>query len=239
MPEEREGYPALKQGVRIVADSTSEGPLQLTGVVDAIGDNGELELRCLDAVKAAALESGTQVTLEYFRAGVVYKLDTQVEIVRPETATEGPEAYPRVVLEAAKAVKKIQRRRFPRALVAVPVTCVPVEIPDDFDAESRQGRKLMTQWARALADSGYEASTETLSGSGLRMRTDAPVKNGDHLFVQIELPDEAVRAVGVIVWMGSGFPRESPGQALGLELMSLTDKNRAAILSFVEGKPSI
>ncbi len=87
---DKDGYPALEQGVRIVADSTSEGLLQLTGGVDSISDDGELELRCLDAVKAAALDSRTKVTLEYFRAGVVYELDTQVEVVRPETATEGP-----------------------------------------------------------------------------------------------------------------------------------------------------
>ena len=33
---DRDGYPALKQGVRIFAEATSEGPLQVTGVVDSI-----------------------------------------------------------------------------------------------------------------------------------------------------------------------------------------------------------
>lgn len=235
----RADYPDVKQGVRIIADVPADLALQLTGVVDAVGDDGGLELRCLDEIKAASLAPRMQVTLEYFRGGAVFTLVAGVVSIEPGKAEEGPASYPQLVLEPPSDVKRIQRRRFRRALVAVPITAVPVELPSRFDPDSDEGKRLVGQWARAVADSGYEGTSETLSGSGLRMRIDAPAKIGDHLFLQIELPDEPVRAVGEVVWAGSGAPLEAPGQALGLELKTLGEEERAAILAFVEGLPSV
>jgi Tfp pilus assembly protein PilZ len=235
----RAEYPNVKQGVRIAADGPGEAALQLTGVVDAIGDDGGLELRCLDEIEATRLEPGMLVTLEYFRGGTVFRLVAPVVLVEPGTTEDGPASYPRLALGAPSDVTRIQRRRYKRALVAVPVTLVPVELPSAFDPGARASDKLLTQWARAVADSGYEGTSETLSGSGLRMRVDAPVRIGDTVFLQIELPDGPVRVVGEVVWAGSGYPLEAPGQALGLELTTLTDEQRSAILAFVEGKPSV
>jgi c-di-GMP-binding flagellar brake protein YcgR len=235
----RDEYPNVRQGVRIAAEAPGEPVLQLTGVLEAVRDQGGLELRCLDELRVRRLAPGTQVTLEYFRGGVIVRLVAEVERVEPGTGSEGTASYPRVVVAPPSDVQTIQRRRYKRALVALPVTLVPVELPSTFDPDSRTSKELLTRWARAIADSGYEGTTETLSGSGLRMRVDAPTELGQAVFVQIELPDEPVRVVSEVVWAGSGYPLEAPGKALGLEFKNLTDKQRAAILAFVEGKPSV
>jgi hypothetical protein len=55
------------------------------------------------------------------------------------------------------------------------------------------------------------------------------------LFVQLELPDHPVNAVGEVVWLGTKPPQEVPGEAVGIDFKSISEEDRQAILDFVEG----
>jgi c-di-GMP-binding flagellar brake protein YcgR len=214
----------------------TEGPgsLQLTAVVDGVDGDGRLELGCIDATRTAALRPGLVVYLEYFREGAVYKVRTSVEEVGPQPDPSHIKARRRVVVAPAE-VNKVQRRRFTRAYVSVYVAFTPVNDPgSDFDITSKKGKKQAAAWAEALESMSRSTFTETLSASGLRMRIDVPAEKGDFLYVQLDLPDHQVAAVGEVVWLGAKPPQEVPGEAVGIDFKSISDADRQAILDFVK-----
>ena len=228
------GYPVLKQGVRLLTEGPIGAGIQLTAVVDAVAPDGKLDLGIIDAAKAALLTLGSTVTLEYFREGIVYKLRAAInERLAPST---GPRAFPRIRLGPALEVRKIQRRRFPRALVGLDVRFATVEVPDDFDATTKKGQKQLAVWGGELGTRGQSAVTETLSGSGLRMRVIGTAKKGAWVLLRLELPEEAVDLLAEVVWEGASQPRESPGTSIGVEFKHVTDANRQAVLQFVAGQ---
>ncbi|MBI5510217.1 MAG: PilZ domain-containing protein [Deltaproteobacteria bacterium] len=233
MPQ-NSGYPFVKQGVRVLLEGAAVGGAQLTAVIDAAASDGKLDLAVIDPAKAALLKPGMTITLEYFREGIVYKL--RAPVAEPLGPASGPKAYPRVRLGVPLEVKKIQRRRFPRALVGLDVRFDRVEIPEDFDAVSKKAKKQMMTWAEALATKGATAVTETVSGSGLRMRTTLEVAKGEMVFLRLELPDAGINLLGEVVWQGASTPRESPGVSIGVEFKHLVDEGRQAILQFVAGQ---
>ncbi len=229
MPE-HDGYPALKQGVRLAADARAPHTTQLTAVVEAVSAEGALSLRCLDASKVGELTGGDLVTLEYFRHGSVYKLRSTVAQI------EANAAGVRIDLAVPRDLKKVQRRSFPRAMVSVPLAFVAVDVPDKFDGASWSGRRTMAQWVKELAVRGYKGVTETLSGSGLRLRTPGRVSRGEHLLIVLEIPEHALQLVGKVVWLKSGAPpQEAPGEVAGIEFIGVTQKERDVILQFVGG----
>lgn len=229
-----ENYPGIKQGVRLVTERGET--IQLTAVVDRVDDDGRIELGCLDAKRAAALRSDVPVTLEYFREGAVFKIHSAIVEVGPEPDPDDHKARRQVVVGPPREVEKIQRRRFTRAFVSVFVSFTKIDEPGaGFDITSKQGHQMATGWARQIEQAPHQAFTETLSGSGLRMRIDVPAKKGDFLYVQLELPDHPVNAVGEVVWLGTKPPQEVPGEAVGIDFKSISDSDRQAILEFVEG----
>jgi hypothetical protein len=210
--------------------------VQLTAVVDRVDDDGRMELGCLDAKRAAALRPNLAVTLEYFREGAVFKIRTAVVEIGPAPDPSDVKARRQVIVGPPQNVNKIQRRRFTRAFVSVFVSFAKIDDPgDDFDITSKKGKKQAAKWAAELEGTPHQAFTETMSGSGLRMRIDVFAKKGDHLYVQLELPDHPVNAVGEVVWLGTKPPQEVPGEAVGIDFKSISEEDRQAILDFVEG----
>ncbi len=230
-----QSYPGIKQGVRLLADA-GRGVVQLTAVVDRVDDQGRLELGCLDAARSAELRTDLAVTLEYFREGAVYKMQTVILEADPAPSGSDPKVRRRVVVAPPRDTKKIQRRRFTRAIVSVFVRFIKVNPEPDFALETRKGKKQLAAWAHEAETKGHQAFTETLSGSGLRMRSDVPLGKGDRLFLQIELATETIGVIGEVVWLGSRPPQEVPGEAVGVDFQLLSDEARQLILEFVEGQ---
>ncbi|OGR11917.1 MAG: hypothetical protein A2341_19315 [Deltaproteobacteria bacterium RIFOXYB12_FULL_58_9] len=230
-----DNYPGIKQGVRLISETTGPEEVQVTAVVDRVDEDGRLELSCLNAAKAVHLRKDLAVILEYFREGAIYKMHTAVVDVGPESDVKDPKARRQVIVGPSRELQKIQRRRFSRVFTAIRVSFIKVDTLD-IDLTSRKGQKQAAKWAKEMELSGREGSTETLSGSGLRMRTDPDVTTGDYLYMQIELPSATVEAVGEVVWMGSRPPKEVPGEAVGVDFKSWSDETRLTILEFVEGQ---
>ncbi|MFC1611012.1 PilZ domain-containing protein [Myxococcota bacterium] len=228
-----ENYPRIKQGVRLITSGPED--VQVTAVVNSVDEDGNIELGCLDSARAAALRTNLAVVLEYFHGGAVFKMRSAIVAVGPLPDTEDIKARRNVVVSAPRELKKIQRRRFTRVIVSVVVNYIKIDPIDEIDFESRAGRKQADRWEKDLQAEGLQGFTETLSGSGLRMRTDPSAQKGDNLYLWIELPSETVEAVGDVVWMGTPLPQEVPGEAVGVDFKSLTEGGRLAILEFVEG----
>jgi len=86
---DQQTFPAVKQGVHLVAEDKGMTTTQLTAVVEALAPDGQLDLGCMDANKAAALKQGMTVTLEYFREGIVYKLRAAIKELLPRLRPQG------------------------------------------------------------------------------------------------------------------------------------------------------
>jgi c-di-GMP-binding flagellar brake protein YcgR len=233
MPE-NQSYPFVKQGVRLLTEGPAASGAQLTAVVDTVWPEGKIDLGLIDAGKASLLKPGMVVTLEYFREGIVYKL--RAAIAEQLTPSTGPRAFPRIRLGIPIEIKKIQRRRFPRALVGLDVHFIKIEMSDDFDPSTKKSKKQLQTWGEEIAARGHAAVTETLSGSGLRMRTSGDAEKGEWVLMRIELPDAPFDLLGEVVWQGSSKPRESPGASIGVEFKYVADETRQAVLQFVAGQ---
>jgi c-di-GMP-binding flagellar brake protein YcgR len=229
-----QGYPFVKQGVRLLTEGPAVGATQLTAVVETVWETGKIDLGLIDASKAALLKPGMIVTLEYFREGIVYKL--RAAIAEQLTPSTGPRAFPRIRLGVPIEVKKIQRRRFPRALVGLDIKFVVVELPDDFDPATRKSKKQVAVWSEAITERGMTGVTETVSGSGVRMRTTGDAEKGQWVLLRVDLPEAPVELLGEIVWQSTSKPRESPGVSIGVEFKHMSDEARQAMLQFVAGQ---
>ena len=231
---QNQSYPFVKQGVRLLTEGPAASGVQLTAVVETVWPEGKIDLGLIDASKASLLNPGMIITLEYFREGIVYKL--RAAIAERLTPGSGPRAFPRIRVGVPIEIKKIQRRRFPRALVGLDVHFVQVEMPDDFDPSTKKSKKQLVTWGEEITARGYAAVTETVSGSGLRMRATGKAEKGEWLLVRVELPDAPVELLGEVVWQGASTPRESPGASIGIEFKHVADETRQAVLQFVAGQ---
>ncbi len=228
------GFPNLKQGVRLMTEGSAAQSIQVTAVVDAIGVGGSVDLGIVDAKLAVHLQPGVVVTLEYYREGIVYKLKAQVaETLSPSS---GLRAFPRIRLAPPIEVKKIQRRRFPRALVALDVAFVKLALPAGADIKGFEATPAFAAATQDLSVNAATAVTETLSGSGLRMRTTAPTTKGEFVVLRLELPEGPVEMLGEVVWQGTSKPRESPGMSVGIAFKNPAGHAAQAVLQFVGGQ---
>lgn len=226
-------YPAVNQGVRILCAVRNKS-VQLTGIVREISSQGDLMIDCMDQGQGDVLAAKRSVILEYFRSGIVYKMHSAIAEAG-QIATDGKTARAhRVVrIAAPDQIQKIQRRRFPRVLVAVPVDFMKVDLPPGFDATAKKGKRLMGRWSEELDSQACAAQTEALSASGVRMRSEGMVEKGDALLLRLHLPGESLLLLGNVVWLASQAPREMPGHSIGVDFVGMHDDERKKLLDFV------
>jgi c-di-GMP-binding flagellar brake protein YcgR len=221
-----EGYPAPKQGVHVLAE-TASGGVQLVAVVESCAADGVITVGCVDVARAAAITAGLAVTLEYFRDDAVCRLQTEVQALAKPASELLP--WPRLVLAPSEKIRRLRRRRYPRAALSLPVRFLLAELPVGSSPASLVGGDHWRSWKDAVAASGHAGTTEVLSGSGLRLRSPVAVPRGDYAFLRIELPRGAVFSLARVVWEG----RSEEGEKLvGFEYEGMASGDREAVLEF-------
>lgn len=124
---------------------------------------------------------------------------------------------PMVVLSHVRELTAVDRRRYRR---------VPVQIPVEYRLNTDSGCEL---WS--------EGSTGDLSGSGLRLVSSgtAGIKINDFLDLRIQLPDSNVpiKAVGVVQWI-STTPDNTGKKTFGVSLVILSRSDRSHIVNLAK-----
>ena len=225
-PTQFRGLPKLGQGARIIVAGESH-PQQITVRIQAVSEDGSVTAVPLAVSGAANLIAGLPLTLEYFLDEAIYRLTTHVRGL-------GDGADANVVhLAAPQAVKKLQRRRFPRLSIQLPVTVLAVPVPLGFEQDDKLRRASLKQWSKQAAHEGVSGLTEVLSASGLRVACAPFSHDGATVFVHFTLDKEPVAVTGLVTWVGAARAADFKS-AYGIEFVAMREEDRQRIADFVQ-----
>lgn len=226
-PASQRGYPKIKQGVRLTTEGTVT-PTRLTTIVHEIGADGALLLRLPPHVPLEMLSVGASVSMEYFREDAAYVLTSVITAIEP--------GDPQALLHLAQParIKKIQKRRFPRLQVQLPLHWMRVELTAKFEQDAETRTRQLAAWSKILSKKGEAGSSEAVSGSGMRLAVSASLDEGDIIYIELELGELRMRQVGLVTWSGRAEGGGEHHYAVGVEFVGITDGERDDILALVD-----
>ena len=224
--------PAIGQGVRIITGD-SRAPMQVTAVVEWSSGDGALRARLSKSADPAALYSGQDATVEYFKGGAIHHLQTLITGISADGSAGGGGAFHRVELATPSRSRTVRRRRYPRLDVAMPVRGLRVELPADFRSESWRGRWIQSRWSRKLVDEGEPMQAAVIGAGGARLLPERSLSLDEHVYLEIDLEADApVHVAGRVVWLSE--PGDPPG--VGVEFVGVSDGTRDAIGRYVSAR---
>jgi uncharacterized protein (TIGR02266 family) len=103
----------------------------------------------------------------------------------------------------------------------------------------RHKRKPLAVEFRCRDESGagtLQFGSGDLSAGGAFLRSDLLLEQGERLWLELELPgrERPVRAEARVAWVRR-FPSSGQEGGMGIEFLGMTDEDRRAVESFVEG----
>ncbi|MEK7382837.1 MAG: PilZ domain-containing protein [Elusimicrobiota bacterium] len=221
------GYPKLKQGVRLSVEGAST-QLRATTTVHEIGDDGAIILRLPPHVESSKLVPGDRAALEYFREDAAYQLTSEIDAIEPA------DAFALLHLRRPSRIKKVQKRRFPRLRVQLPMHWMRIELGAQFEQDAALRQRHLDVWAKQVHKQGESGRSEAISGSGMRLALGEHLREGEAIYVELELGELRLRQAGLVTWAGRSEAGTDLAFAAGLEFVSITDSERDDILALVD-----
>ena len=205
-------------------------------VVFDVAAGGVFWLLFPDGESLSAAELGNQFRLEYRTAedlfGLVVKLDQVVTDKHPISGLP----LVRVGMRALRPPEKVQRRKFRRLDVTIPVAVYSVLIPNSFAEDPVVRESLTRGWLELPPEIAENAQMMDLSGGGASLHLRSPAEMGNTLFGEFKLRESVIWTAMKVVQVAS--PRGQRSTVVGVEFLGLDDDFRNDILDFVEEETS-
>ncbi len=225
-------YPAIDQKVTLIINRGGLQPFKMEGVVHLITSEGKIELFLLQEGTNELIKEGISINMEFFVEGSYCKSQSLIEDFFLSWGPEGGKQVPHLVLSPPCNIEKIQRRKFFRLTIDLPLRFIPVSFPAEFEENVIQRKQAMAGWHSQLNHQAYSAHTVDFSGAGLMMISEFALSEGDEIFLAIDVPGLFLEAAARVVRSYS-FESGVKKFRVGVRFVGLDKNVQDQIISFI------
>lgn len=229
-------YPIMDQKVTLIVDVEDVKTYKTNALVHLVTPEGALKLLLVEDFVDELMEVGISVDVEYFKEGNCYRIKSFIEDIkkiRRSSDSDGGKRTPLLVLSPPSYMERIERRKFFRLPIVLPVRFKPVSFPAGFEESASQRRQVMAGWRSELNQELYTGRVADISGGGLLMITDYPLSKEDELFLEIFVSDLPLQVAARVTWFESAKSVNTTIQKVGVQFVGLEESKRERIINFI------
>jgi hypothetical protein len=204
---------------------------QVNAIVEQGDEQDRLTLKFFDVPIKEAPAPEEAVVVECPGKGTLWRLTAKliaIEFDRP-----GPNSSGRLILHPPHERQQVQRRRFYRLSVSMPLRWIPVQLPAGYAGDILRRRTYAAEWTRDVKTRGMTGNSSDISACGFSYATDLPPFKGDDFFFELSLPDGPLRvAARAVRIMERNVPNEA-SHLIGLRFIGLEPRDESRLVNFL------
>lgn len=225
--------PTARQTVRIIPGNDAGSDTELYAVVDVITLDGKVKLFCLEDLKAFSIQENSSIFLEYGYQDALYRSTWKVNYVE-YARKKGDEEIPSLLLlSPVYNEKRIQRRKYFRLAVKLPVRYKLVVFPPDFVSNFQLRFEMVQLWIIEKKTFPHFGETVDISEGGICFLTASSLKKNDELALEIQLPDESFVLPAIVMWSSFAQIGTRVLQKVGIQFVCEHQQEKKKIRDFI------
>ncbi len=185
-----------------------------------------------EAITPQALQPGKRVLVEYLRQNIVQLGTFRIEGIELSTDTTGERS---VLLELGQPLVPIEQvdREFFRIGTHLNVRFVPVKIPDHYLDGFALRTKSQKQWSALCDAEGETAQSRDISGGGIALMLDQPLKAGQELYLEIQLQNSKLNIAGRVVGDQPVQDGTLKKYIVRIKFVGISESDRCQVVNFI------
>ncbi|MBF0106541.1 MAG: PilZ domain-containing protein [Deltaproteobacteria bacterium] len=152
-----------------------------------------------DDVDENTIRPGTTIIVEYELNNALFRHDSHIEYIISKKDAQLKQPC-QLLISPQTRPEKIQRRKFFRVHIELPMRYVPVSIPKGYGEEEETMRRAQVYWDQIVEKHGFESFIFDISAGGIGFQANYQLQTGTEHYFQIELGIEILKAAGKIVY---------------------------------------
>lgn len=223
-------YPLKGHLVSVMIDPEKPSKKAFMAIIRDVKTDGTLVVPLPDNVDEKAIRPGHAIVMEYELNSALFKYHSHIEYVEAGGAVG---QTPLLLVSPQFVPEKIQRRKYFRLRIALPMRFLKVHIPDIYETDAETQRRAHMKWNEDLESRGFKSHIFDISGGGLGFESDTPFAVESTYFFEIRLGEEIFSAAGVIVYCQKNKVNSEKKFMVGVRFVGLPESAHDRLVGYV------
>ena len=224
--------PQVDQLVALTIECTMGYYLQVGAKTHHTTTSRDLAVYLPEAITPQALKPGKKLVVEYLKQNIVQLGTFRIQDLDLLSDATGERDMLLRLGEPISPIEQVDREFF-RIYTRLDIRYLPVMIPVRYLDGFALRNSSQKQWAAQCDAEGQRVQSRDISGGGIALLLDQPMKEGQELYLEIGLPRNTLRIAGRVVGDQPVQDGTLKQYIVRVKFVGISETDRCKIVNFI------